>query len=77
MDIHVGWLAKTYIHNLCADTKCRLDDWLIDADGKRESRESVLTAQLDNLLNESSLFVHSMWNKVISLIDTEVISLLL
>ena len=37
--ISVGWLSKTYIHQLCADIRCHLEDFLsamTDKDGWQE-----------------------------------------
>ena len=46
------WAVKTYIHQFCAYTQCRLEDLLctIDMDGEweREFKESVLSERLDN-----------------------------
>ena len=48
----VGWPGKIYIHQLCADTRCRLrtwqEQWLIGMDDKRESGECMLSAHLDD-----------------------------
>ena len=49
----VGLLAKTYIYQLCAETGCNLHDLpgvMDDKDGwqKRESKNSILSAQLDD-----------------------------
>ena len=38
--------AKTYIHQLCADTRCHLED-VPKFDGNRESRELVLSTHFD------------------------------
>ena len=45
----VGRPAKTYIHQPCVDTGCCVDDllWLIGMNGKRESREFVLSKWFD------------------------------
>ena len=32
----VGWAAKTYIHQLCADIRCCLEDWPIVMEDERE-----------------------------------------
>ena len=49
--ISVGWPAKTYIHLLCADTGCSLEDLpgaVNNRDGWWESRDSVLSAWFDD-----------------------------
>ena len=49
----IGWPAKAYIHQLCADTGYHLEDLLnamIDRDGwwEGESRASMLSAHFDD-----------------------------
>ena len=39
---------KTYIHQLSADTGCRLEDLTIGMDDKRQSRESTILAHDDD-----------------------------
>ena len=50
--INVGWKIKTYIHQLCADTECLLEDRLRAMAEKTgcqwKFRESVLSTYLDN-----------------------------
>ena len=49
---NVGRPAKTYLHQLCADTGCSLEElpgrWMIGTDRKRESGKSLLSAQLED-----------------------------
>ena len=61
MNIHTsfGLPAKTYIHQICADTGCRLEDLpsaLTDKNDERESKESVLTVCDDDDGDEAELF---------------------
>ena len=44
---NVGWPAKTFIHQICVVTQCCLEEILIGTDGKRKSKESILSAWLD------------------------------
>ena len=47
----VSWPARTYLHQLCADTECSLKDQsgaTADRDGWKEKERPVLSARLDN-----------------------------
>ena len=44
----VFWVAKMYIHQWCADTRCCPEDLLIGMDYKRDLRESMMLAHLDD-----------------------------
>ena len=49
----VGWPAKTYIHQLCVDSRCRLEDLpraMTDRDWwrDREAKKYVLSVRLDD-----------------------------
>ena len=46
--INTGQPAKTYIHQLCADTGCHLKDLLIEKDAEKELRESVQLACIED-----------------------------
>ena len=45
--INLGWPAKTYIHQFCADTRCCLEDL---PGATYESQNSVLSVQLDDVI---------------------------
>ena len=56
----VGQPAESYKYQLCANTRCSLEDLpgMYCMDGKREYRNSLLSAWLDtNVYNDKSLFV--------------------
>ena len=50
----VGWPARTYPQQLCADTGCSLEDlrWMIETSDKGESEKSMLEAQHDDNNND-------------------------
>ena len=45
--VSVGWPVKIYIHQLYINSGCS-QEWPIGIDGERESKESMLSPQLDN-----------------------------
>ena len=51
----VGWHAKIYIHQLCADIGCSLEDLPVGMDDKRESKESMLPACLIMMITTTAL----------------------
>ena len=58
----VGWLARTYSHQLCADTGCRLEDLpgaMDDRDGwrDREPGKSLLSAWFDGDHDDMSWYL--------------------
>ena len=55
----IGWLARTYLHQLCVDTGCSLEDLpgvMDDRDGWRESGKSILLAWLDDDISKHLVF---------------------
>ena len=46
------WKKKTYIHNLCADTGCCLEDLLSVIADRDGSKKSMLTVSLDVVVDD-------------------------
>ena len=48
----VGWLARTYLHQICVDTGCSLEDLLKEMDDRNGWRESQ-----ENLCDQNNLMM--------------------